>query len=228
MWSRCHRRVGVYPCRVPKLWSETIEAHRREVSDAIQDTTAALVGEHGLHAVTMSQIAEAAGIGRATLYNYYADVEAILLAWHERQVSTHLDHLEAVRERVADPGERLAAVLEAYALIVHESREHHWSGLGDFGARLHRHGDEQHDRQSRDGQVSRARRHLVAFIGELVAEAATCGDVRRDVPTGELASYCLNAVGAAANLPSRAAVRRLVGVTLAGMRAADLGGRTRA
>ena len=33
---------------VPKLWNETIEAHRRAVRDAILDTTAALVAEHGL------------------------------------------------------------------------------------------------------------------------------------------------------------------------------------
>ena len=33
---------------VPRLWDETIEAHRRAVRDATLDTTAALVAEHGL------------------------------------------------------------------------------------------------------------------------------------------------------------------------------------
>jgi len=46
---------------VPKLWSDTIEAHRREVRDAILDTTAALA-EQGLMSVTMSQIAEDTGV----------------------------------------------------------------------------------------------------------------------------------------------------------------------
>jgi AcrR family transcriptional regulator len=45
---------------------------------AILDTTAALVAEGGLLSVTMSRIAEEAGIGRATLYKYFPDVEAIL------------------------------------------------------------------------------------------------------------------------------------------------------
>ena len=58
----------MYPGWVPKLWTETIEEHRRAVHDATLDTTAALVHEHGLPSVTMSQIAAAAGIGRATLY----------------------------------------------------------------------------------------------------------------------------------------------------------------
>ena len=63
--------VVMYTRVVPKLWNETIEAHRRAVRDAILETTAALVAEHGLTSVTMSQIAEETGIGRATLYKYF-------------------------------------------------------------------------------------------------------------------------------------------------------------
>jgi Bacterial regulatory proteins, tetR family. len=58
---------------VPKQWNETIEEHRRAVRDATLETTTALVAEHGLRAVTMSQIAEEIDIGRATLP--YWDVE---------------------------------------------------------------------------------------------------------------------------------------------------------
>jgi hypothetical protein len=43
----------VYAELVPKLWTETIEEHRRAVQDATLDTTAALVAEHGLASVTM-------------------------------------------------------------------------------------------------------------------------------------------------------------------------------
>ena len=79
-----------YSWVVPRLWDETIEAHRRAVRGATLDTTAALVAEHGLASVTMSQIAAETGIGRATLYKYFPDVDAILVAWHERQVAEHL------------------------------------------------------------------------------------------------------------------------------------------
>ncbi len=75
---------------MPKLWTETIQTHRNQVRDAILDTTAALVAEQGLLQVTMSQIAEQAGIGRATLYKYFPDIESILLAWHDRQITAHL------------------------------------------------------------------------------------------------------------------------------------------
>ena len=186
---------------MPKLWDDTIETHRRAVRDAVIDTTAGLVAEHGLRSVTMSEIAERAGIGRATLYKYFSDVEAILVVWHERQVADHLEHLSALRDRGEDVIERIAAVLEAYALILHE---HHGSELA---ALLHR-----------GEHVAHAQQHLSGFVRGLLDEGVGTGDIRTDVPSDELANYCLHALTAAGRLPSKAAVRRLASVTLAGLR----------
>jgi AcrR family transcriptional regulator len=189
-----------YTCPVPKLWDETIEAHRRHVRDATLDTTAALVTKHGLRSVTMSQIAEETGIGRATLYKYFSDVEAILIAWHERHVTGHLEYLSAVRDQAGEAGDRLEAVLEAFALIQYE---HHG---GELAALLHR-----------GEHVARAQQHLTDLMRDLLTKGAQSGDVRDDVAPDELASYCLHALTAASSLPSKAAVRRLVAVTLAGL-----------
>jgi Transcriptional regulator len=186
---------------VPKIWNETIEAHRRAVRDATLDTTAALVAEHGLASVTMSRIAEETGIGRATLYKYFPDVEAILVAWHERQIAGHLRHLAEVRDRTTGADERLRAVLEAYALICHE---HHDTELATL---LHR-----------GAHVAHARQHLTGFVRDLLTEGARVGDLRDDVDPGELANFCLHALTAAASLPSRAAVHRLVAVVMTGLR----------
>jgi AcrR family transcriptional regulator len=186
---------------VPKLWNETIEEHRRAVRKATLDTTAALLAKHGLRSVTMSQIAEETGIGRATLYKYFPDVEAILVAWHERQVGGHLEFLAGIRDQTGNASERLEAVLEAYALIQHE---HHGSELA---ALLHR-----------GEHVARAQQQLSGFVQELLTEGVESGYVRDDVAPAELASYCLHALNAASSLPSKAAVRRLVTVTVAGLR----------
>jgi hypothetical protein len=35
-------------------------------------------------------------VQRATLYKYFPDARAVLTAWHERQITTHLDQLAAV------------------------------------------------------------------------------------------------------------------------------------
>jgi AcrR family transcriptional regulator len=192
---------------VPKLWNETIEAHRRAVRDAILETTWALVTEHGLTSVTMSQIAEKTGIGRATLYKYFSGVEAILFAWHERQIAGHLEYLVEVQDQAgADAGERLEAVLEAYALISHERYSHEHPGP-ELAALLHR-----------GVHVAGAQQQVHDMIKDLLIEAAETGDLRNDIPPEELANYCLHALAAASSLPTEAAVRRLVTVTLAGLR----------
>ncbi|UUU28234.1 TetR/AcrR family transcriptional regulator [Streptomyces sp. DSM 40750] len=193
---------------MPKLWNETIEAHRRAVHEAILDTTAELAAEHGLRSVTMSQIAEKAGIGRATLYKYFPDVEAILLAWHDRQITEHLGQLTEVRDQTEGAGEQLEAVLRAFAHISRRSRGHHGTELPAF---LHR-----------DERVVRAQRQLHGMIRDLLAEGTQSGDFRGDVPPDELATYCLHALAAASALPSEAAADRLVKVTLSGLRDAHV------
>ena len=189
-----------YTGPVPKLWNDTIEAHRREVRDAILDTTAALVSKHGLRAVTMSQIAEETGIGRATLYKYFPDVESILSAWHDRQIGAHLDQLFKIKEQPGDPLERLRAVLETYAFIQHEHRGHELFALLHSG---------QH--------VAHAQQHLLGLLHALLVECVEAGEVRDDTAPQELASYCLHALSGATSAPSKAAVRRLVTVTIDGL-----------
>jgi AcrR family transcriptional regulator len=190
---------------VPRLWTETIEEHRREVRDAIVSTTAALVAEKGLRSVTMSRIAEETGIGRATLYKYFPDVESILRVWHEVQIAAHLQRLAEVRDRAADPGDALEEVLESYALLSHASRRHHDAELA---ASLH--GDEQ---------VRRAEHKVHAMVRDLLVAAVKAGVVRDDAPPDELAAFCLNALAAAGDLSSTTAVQRIVRITLDGIRA---------
>jgi AcrR family transcriptional regulator len=185
---------------VPKLWSDTIEVHRREVGDAILDTTATLVAKHGLASVTMSQIAEQAGIGRATLYKYYADIDAILVAWHARHVAMHIKQLETVRDTPGRPAERLERVLHAFASISHHRDD------SELAAMLHR-----------GEHVGRAQQQLGDLLRDLITASVKAGEVRDDVAPRELAAYCLHALTAASSMTSKAAVQRLVKVTLAGL-----------
>ncbi|TDT97658.1 TetR family transcriptional regulator [Streptomyces sp. 846.5] len=193
---------------MPKLWNETIEAHRHAVRDAIMETTAALVTEHGLASVTMTQIAEQAGIGRATLYKYFPDVDSILIARHGGHVAAHLAQLTELREQAGTPAEQLHAVLGAYALICHHRARHAGS---DIAALVHR-----------GEPLARSEQRLVELFRDVLAEAAAADGLRTDVPPEELATYCLHALSAAAGLPDEAAVHRLVTVTLTGLRPADI------
>ena len=111
-----------------------------------------------------------------------------------------------LRDQAGDAGQRLQAVLEAYALISHD-RFSHQHPSPELAALLHR-----------GPHLTHAQRRVHDLIKELLTEVAAAGELRDDVAPDELASYCLHALGAASSLPSKAAVRRLVTVTLAGLR----------
>lgn len=184
---------------MPKHWADTVNEHRLTVRDAVLDAAAELVAQRGLTGVTMAGIAEATGIGRATLYRYFPDVGAVLTAWHERQLATHLAHLTGILARSTDPTDQLRNVLTAYA---HMSGRHGGPG-GDIATALHS-----------KAHFARAEDQVTALLTDLLRACVRAGAVRSDVPAGELAAYCLHALTAVRTDTSGAAVRRLVGVTL--------------
>jgi AcrR family transcriptional regulator len=194
---------------MPKIWSGTIDEHRRAVHDAVLDAAAALVAEHGLTGVTMSAIATGTGIGRATLYKYFPDIDAVLTAWHERQVAQHLALLSEAAARTATPLGRLRAVLTAYT----ELRRGH-DGGGDLAAMLHG-----------SPHVTAAHAHLQAFLRELIAAAVAAGEIRTEPAAADLAAFCLAALDHLP--PSRPAALRRVELVLAALTAKAKGGSRR-
>lgn len=188
---------------MPKLWSQTIETHRHEVRDAIMETTWALAAEHGPLAVTMSQIAQETGIGRATLYKYFPNVETILRANHERHVVEHLGRLNTVGHSNKGPRERLHAVSLMYARMRHHRSRH---GTVELSALVHT-----------PDLVSGAEGEIFTLFEGLLTEAIASGDVLVKLSPSEQAVYVIHALGAAESLPSDAAVGRLVRLTLAAL-----------
>ena len=93
-------------------------------------------------------------------------------------------------------------MLTAYAQITHER-----SQGTELAAAVHRR-----------ERIARAEKQLLGLVADLIAEGARAGELRDDAEPGELASYCLHAHTAAGSLASAAAVRRLVAVTMAGLR----------
>jgi AcrR family transcriptional regulator len=185
---------------MPGLWDQSVQTHRRTVHDAVLDATAKLVDRRGLASVTMAGIATEAGIGRATLYKYFSDVDAVLLAWHQRHIADHLEQLATVRDRADGPAQRLHAVVQAYAgLRRHQPR-------GQIATNLHR-----------GSHVDDAAHQLRAMLANVIADAATAGAARNDVPALELAVFCESALAAATELDTADGVERLVRVALAGL-----------
>ena len=195
---------------MPKLWDSTVEQHRHTVHAAILDATAALIAEHGL-AVNMSQIAAHVGIGRATLYKYFPDVQTIVTAWHERQVTAHLDQLTDVAAEDRNPRERLRMVLATYLRL---------SGTGAHAG----HGGPDRGPAPQVAMALHSAAHMPAahqrlhdLFTSVIADAAEAGVARTDVPPAELAAFCLHALAAANSLSSPDSRERLLEVTWDGL-----------
>lgn len=188
---------------MPKLWEESVDGHRRAVRDAITEAAWQLAETRGPLALTMSQVAKGAGIGRATLYKYFTDVESILVAHHAKHVEGHLQALEELRAGPGQVDSRLAAVVHAYASISFHRAQH---ASTDVSALVHRR-----------PEVADAERRLRRVFAELIDEAGAEGLVRSDVDAEELAEFCLHALSAAGQATNHEQLGRLVRVVLDGL-----------
>jgi AcrR family transcriptional regulator len=111
----------------------------RERADAARNRARVLAAAERLlgerSAVTMEQIAAAAGVGKGTLYRRYPDVASIaqaLLDEHERELQERL-HGPPPLGPGAPPAERLAAFYEAMAKLL--ERHGHLALAGETGER---------------------------------------------------------------------------------------------
>ena len=74
------------------------QEQKTENRRAIVRAAVELVSENGYQAATMRSIAKKAGLGEATIYNYFAAKEAILYAYYEDHMSACIDTLKTVEE----------------------------------------------------------------------------------------------------------------------------------
>lgn len=184
---------------MPRIWADTIDEHRQRVQNAVLEATAELIAEHGPMGVSMSAIAERAGIGRATLYKYFPDAESILVAWHERDFGEHLGRLRALVDAED-------VVLDAIATFVTALRSDHL----EHGASVI--GSLAHNLVGSERSVEDAIRHeVVAVLTDLLARLAQSGEVRSDLEPVLLANWLLHAVHAPADLDDHAVAQLITG-----------------
>jgi AcrR family transcriptional regulator len=88
-------------------WLASVAEHKRRTRARILAAAAELVAEHGASGLVMSALARRSGVARATLYNYFPDVEQVLEALVAVQVGEFLADLERCVHGVPDAGDRL-------------------------------------------------------------------------------------------------------------------------
>ena len=179
---------------MPRIWANSIEQHKADVRSAVMGTAAELATTSGVRSLTMSQIAQQAGISRATLYTYFSDVDEILRSWHRSMVDQHLAAIEAsTGEANDDPATRLTAACERHIDVL---TTHHHNPL------LKPHpGDPD--------TVAAIQRLRVAFTS-LVSAALPTKAHRHGLNITDYTSYLLASLEAASQFSSGAARRRLI------------------
>ncbi len=66
---------------MPRITAATNAAQRAETQRRILTAFGELLFTHGLPGLTMTDVARHAGVGRTAVYNYYADMEQLLIAY---------------------------------------------------------------------------------------------------------------------------------------------------
>lgn len=106
------------------------------VADRILDAAGKLFAARGVAGVGMSEIAQAAGCSRATLYRYFDSREALLTAYVHREARAAGTHLAALTGDIPDPRERLlAGVTHALSMVRASPALSAWFGATTLGVR---------------------------------------------------------------------------------------------
>lgn len=96
---------------VPNLWADSLDEHRALVRSRLLDAFGELVAERGVDGVTLSAVAERAGIARSAIYNHVQDKHDLMLAYTERVIRGTVARARAVMAE-SDPEQRLRQYVE--------------------------------------------------------------------------------------------------------------------
>lgn len=158
-----------------------------EKTDQILDASLAVFCRYGFSKTTMKDLADAAGISRASLYLHFSNKEALFRAGSERAHATVMADVDAMLNTEGLVIERIDRAMTAYlqGLMEEISASPHGQELFDSNLAL-------------SGDITqKSRQHLTDHITEVLDAASTAGEI--DVTTikatpPELASLILATV----------------------------------
>ena len=113
---------------MPKIIGESLASHRELTRSRLFEALGSLMGEQSFESITMSQIAERAGVGRTAVYNHFADKEVLLLAYMREVTSEFARILTQRLDAEPDPLMRLRIYVRSHLQMI--GRYHVKAGMG--------------------------------------------------------------------------------------------------
>jgi len=104
---------------------------RGEREERMLDAGERIFGRRGFRSASMEEIADASGITKALLYQYFGSKEGLYEACVERARARLFDRLEYEAESASPGRDRLRAVIAAYFEFLDEQRSSWWLLYGD-------------------------------------------------------------------------------------------------
>lgn len=122
--------------RRPDAGASRLLAPREEVRTALLEAVGALIQRLGYRKTSVEDIAQEAGVSRATAYLYFPNKEALVMAWIERSDQRHLEQLKSLAQEKGTVRERVAAFLLARVMIRFDSAQAYTKSIDEMIAAL--------------------------------------------------------------------------------------------
>ncbi|HBY47082.1 MAG TPA: TetR/AcrR family transcriptional regulator [Thermomicrobiales bacterium] len=100
---------------MPRISEATIAKHRHRTETALLDAWGGLLDERGYSDITLTLVAERAGVVRNTVYGYFPDKEHLLLAYLTREVGRFMDGATAAVDEAVGARARLRVLVDHQA-----------------------------------------------------------------------------------------------------------------
>jgi len=93
---------------MPRISAANNAAQRAETQRRVLTAFGELLFTHGLPGLTMTDVARHAGVGRTAVYNYYADIDELLISYALDETERFLTELRESLNSLDNPVDRLA------------------------------------------------------------------------------------------------------------------------
>jgi AcrR family transcriptional regulator len=100
---------------MPKIIGGSLREHRAQTRQRLFTALSTLMIARGFDAITLADVAAAAGIGRTAVYNHFPDKESLLVGFITHETEEYVATLERSLEAVEDPVEQLRTYVRAQA-----------------------------------------------------------------------------------------------------------------
>ncbi|WP_113716605.1 TetR/AcrR family transcriptional regulator [Arthrobacter dokdonensis] len=98
---------------MPRIAAPTNAAQREQTQRKILDAFGELLFSHGLPGLTMTDVARTAGVGRTAVYNYFADLEQLLVAYALDETGRFVTELKTDLDSLDNPVDKLSLYVRA-------------------------------------------------------------------------------------------------------------------